>query len=121
MKDELIKPLVEVLKFYADPLNYFGAPAPVYSDSGRRAFDCLMQFGHQFNDRWWNDRQGLNATDIDYLKKRLGERLWDGVIHLGGINTGTWLPWPGIEGNCVREILSMFENREQFRKEQATP
>lgn len=65
---------------------------------------------------WWNDETGLSLADIDRLEKRIGARLWDKVIHLGGISTGTWRPWCGWEGDEVREILNQYESREEFRR-----
>jgi hypothetical protein len=117
MKSENVRELVKALQFYADPMSYLGAPAPVYSDSGRKAFTALRDFGNAGSD-WWNtDMIGLSVLDVEQLRQRLGERLWDGVIHLGGINTGVWVPWPGKEGDCVRDVLRQYKNRDDFRKE----
>ena len=107
---------LNALRFYADQNNWFGAPAPVYSDSGKKAVEALK--AACLEDGWWyNDAQGLSLSEINMLKVRLGDSVWDGLIHFGGINDGMWLPWPGEQGKPVRRILELYQTRKQFNEE----
>lgn len=108
--------LVEALQFYASPANWFGAPAPVYKDSGKLAIQALSVYASD-SQEWWSDDTGLELRDIIALEKRLGMSMWDGVIHLGGVSTGIWRPWPGEPGDSIRGVLKLYESRTDFRRD----
>lgn len=115
MKNPDIQIIFDTLSWYANPSTYFGAPAPIYSDSGTKARIAIREAFVSKRD-WWNDEHGLSLSDVNKLQERLGEHVFEGLIYTGGITTGTWLPWPGSEGNPIRAVLRLYANRSDWKQ-----
>lgn len=115
MKRPNLQVMVDTLSWYANQTNYFGAPAPIYGDSGHKARQALETAFLNRNE-WWNDKNGLSLSDVQKLQKRLGQKVFDALIYTGGISGGNWLPWPGTEGDPVRNILRLYANRLDWKQ-----
>lgn len=60
---------------------------------------------------WWTDGFGLQV--VIALNKR-DKRAYNGLFHLGGIHTGTWITTPDADGARVRKILSLYDTEDEF-------
>lgn len=69
---------------------------------------------------WFSDDIGLSMFDIDELKKRIGARVWDNLIHVGGMSTGVWRPMPYNDNNPVVQVLRLYKSRKEFRSDNAS-
>ncbi len=68
-------------------------------------------------DKKWFE-EGFGLTVLNALKRRLGDVVWPGVFHVGGIHTGTWFAARRFaEGRRVYDVLNMYETEADFLKD----
>jgi len=60
---------------------------------------------------WYTDGFGLRV--VEKLNKRW-PTAYNGLMHLGGISTGTWITTPDAAGRKVRDILDMYASEGEF-------
>lgn len=65
------------------------------------------------NRKWFDDGFGMSV--LNALERRLGDAVWPGVFHTGGIHTGTWIVAARFaEGRHVYDVLSLYETEADF-------
>jgi len=67
---------------------------------------------NQIKAPWYN--AGIGLYVLEKLGKRYGNGWEDGVIHRGGINTGSWYLLHNLVGLRLRQILALYDTKSEF-------
>lgn len=67
-------------------------------------------------NQWWHPYIDLDV--VKTLESRLGQSIWPGLFHAGGIYSGGWIVCLRYKsGRAIAAVLAQYNSREEFLKD----